>query len=71
MIETTLEKYQREEVEGRGKERVLCDLARMGDNGEVREGLKRAVGELRDWPERQKNLTETALRYLVADVRGG
>ena len=71
MIETTLEKYRGEEKEGRGKERVLCDLARLGDNGGVREGLKRAVGELRDWPERQKNMTETALRYLVADIRGG
>jgi hypothetical protein len=71
MIETTLEKYREEEEEGREKERVLCDLARMGDNGGVREGLKRAVGELRDWPERQENMTETALRYLVADIRGG
>jgi hypothetical protein len=71
MIETTLEKYKGEKKEGRGEERVLCDLARMGDNGGVREGLKTAVGEMRDWPERQENMTETALRYLVADIRGG
>ena len=68
-----LEKYRDKEEydQGMEKERILCNLARSGENSGVRESLKNALVELRNLPERGGNDTETALRYLVADIKGG
>ena len=71
MIENMLEKYRDKEGGGREEEeteeeRILCNLARAGENTEVRESLRSAVGEIRG-----QNGTEKALRYVVADIKGG
>ena len=67
MIENMLEKYRgKEEREEMEEERILCNLARAGENVEVRDSLRSAVEEMRG-----QNGTERALRYVVADIRGG
>ena len=74
MIESTLEKYQEteEEKEVYGKERILCSLSSTGDIDGIKESLRSAVVELRGRVETtsRPNMTDKALRYIVADIKG-